>query len=171
MQQGLTQKQFCKKNLLKTPATLSSIEKGRSFPTVDTIVSICKNSNVSADSLLFGSAIKNLKDGTDKLKTIKRVVTGTIMDHNRLLKGEEMRLQTEIAKFMDKRDALLGSLEAQKAGRLKLEPGQAEIIEHDLKFDIDFLAFLETQLHIAQKDTKTFEQDAQVLRDFFLSPD
>jgi len=51
---GLTQDEFCKKNSLKTAANLSAIEKGKTAVTLETLLSICHYSQISADSLLFG---------------------------------------------------------------------------------------------------------------------
>ncbi|MCK5617237.1 helix-turn-helix transcriptional regulator [Candidatus Pacearchaeota archaeon] len=165
-QQGLTQKEFCEKNFLKTPATLSSIEKGRSSPTIETIFNICKHSNVSADSLLFGSKIESLKDDTYKLEKLKRAVKNTTIRHMSLLTHEEMRLQEDISKVMQKRDNLLESLEAQKTGSLTLKPDQVEIMEHDLKFDRDRLEFLQRLLETAKNETKAYEKDEKILREF-----
>ncbi|MBW8017135.1 MAG: helix-turn-helix domain-containing protein [Planctomycetes bacterium] len=165
LEQGLTQDEFCKKNSLKTPTTLSAIEKGRVIPTTNTIINICKNSNISSDALLFGSAIKALGDDVEKLNKIKRALKNVLFSHGSLLMQEEMKQQTEITKVMEKRDKLLESLEAHKSGRLKLKPDQLEIIEHDLKFERDRLEFLQRLLDTAKNDAMKYKETEKVLRE------
>lgn len=164
-QQGLTQAEFCKKNMLKTAANLSAIEKGRSFPTLDTIASICKNSRVSADSLLFGSAIKDLKDDTDKIEKVKVTVTHIADEYKRLLRSEEMRLQQEITTAIQKRSHLQDSWDAAKMGYLKLELAQEASLSSDLRFVKSYIESLQEEFGRVKEDTIALEVNRQELLD------
>ena len=162
-QQGLTQAEFCTKNMLKTAANLSAIEKGRSFPTLDTIASICKHSRVSADSLLFGSAIKDLKDDTDKLEKVKGAVTHIANEYKRLLRSEEMRLQQEASEAIQKRESLRTSAQGLEAGYLKLEPSQAASLMSDLRFAKSYIESLHEELDRVKEAAKVLDADRQAV--------
>ena len=163
---GLTQENFCSQNDLKTPGNLSAIEKGRTLPTLETIVNICKHNQISADSLLFGSAIKSLQDDTDKYNEAKNAAVSLVGLCREILRGEESRLHYEIKGAIEKRESLETILQGSRAG-YKLTRAQIAESQADLSFVYFHIKYLQKDLaEIKEKIVKADKESESLLSIF-----
>ncbi|MHC4475363.1 MAG: helix-turn-helix domain-containing protein [Planctomycetota bacterium] len=161
---GLTQSAFCEKNLLKTPANLSGIEKGRTFPTLDTIIRICMHSKVSADSLLFGSPLKALKDDAETFSALHTAVERLIKQYARLLTAHEASLQNDLDIAKAKQEQMLLTLEGVRAGVVKLNQGDSGVLFTELPVVRNYIALLEKDLENVRAQAASLVKD----KDFIL---
>jgi len=160
---GLTQEDFCKKNMLRTAANLSDIEKGKTLATVDTILRICINSNISADSLLFGSAMGPIKNDSEEFARTRAAVQSTLSEYARILRAEEARLRQELNQAIEKRDSLSLLMQAASAGLFNHEKGDLYSVTRNLSVVKGYIEFLEKDLDDIRSRSKRLEQDKKTL--------
>jgi len=166
---GLTQEEFCKKNNLKTAGNLSAIEKGRAYPTIDTILYICKFSGVSSDFLLFGKPDERYIEHKEKHQKAQNTLKQVLEHYRSMIQSAEFRLKAEIESEEMELKSLEISWEAYKAGHFKFDqadgPNQLHQRMKSNKFIIDTQ---QRELQRIEQLSATLDSDLKSIEETFL---